>query len=94
MAVSLGRIWPLGGALPTDRASVGTALNSFCLRAAVGVPLVLPMACSGIGEELIAKGLPRDCGIANLLLWESAIVALGLPTESRAMALGIALGMP
>ena len=65
-----------------------------CLRAAVGLLLVLPMAYFGIGEGLIAKGLLRDCGIANLLFWDSAIVALGLPRESRAMALGIALGMP
>ena len=65
-----------------------------CLRAAVGLPWVLPMACFGIGEGLIAKGLLRDCGVANLLFWDSAIVALGLPRESRAMALGIALGMP
>ena len=42
----------------------------------------------------IAKGLPRDYGFANGLFWDSAIVALGLPRESRAMALGVALGLP
>ena len=65
-----------------------------CFRAAVGLPWVLPMARFGIGEGLIAKGLPRDCGIANLWFWDSAFVAMGLPREFRAMALGIALGVP
>ena len=48
-----------------------------CLRAAVGLPWVLPMACFGIGDGLVLPrgclgivGLPMDCfGILQLLPW-------------------------
>ena len=66
-----------------------------CLRAAVGLLLVLPMACFGIGEGLgLPKGclgimgLPMDCfGILQLLPWDCQespelwpwVLLLGLP---------------
>ena len=80
-------------ALPSDWLGICEGSQDY-LRAAVGLPWVLPMACFGIGEGLgLPKGHLRDCGFANGLFLDFAIVALGLPRESRAMAFGYGFGI-